>query len=223
MNYFKILFLLSCTLAFGQVGIGTDKPDLNTALDVNGKVKLRDLPQTKSNGEQIIVTDSVGNLKISDLAKELLRFKSDLTKASGKLHTDGATNQMKFDKIKSNKGNNYNASKGIFTAPSNGLYFIQVYIYYNYGVSQTLSYEFRTVLKIFHSNTKGSRTIGYNAQSNNVNSGDSEKRTISLSSFFPLKKGENFKVQFFINTKGVSWLDSFTVKKESSLEIYKLL
>jgi|GEM_PF-2164818 len=201
MNYFKILFLLSCTLAFGQVGIGTDKPDLNTALDVNGKVKLRDLPQTKSNGEQIIVTDSVGNLKISDLAKELLsemepfspnssilqvEFKSDLTKASGKLHTD-------------------------------------VYIYYNYGVSQTLSYEFRTVLKIFHSNTKGSRTIGYNAQSNNVNSGDSEKRTISLSSFFPLKKGENFKVQFFINTKGVSWLDSFTVKKESSLEIYKLL
>jgi len=103
MNYFKVLFLLSYALAFGQVGIGTDKPDPNTALDVNGKVKVRDLPKTKSNGEQIIVTDSDGNLKTSDLATELLtamkpfgpnssilevEFKSDLTKASGKLHTD---------------------------------------------------------------------------------------------------------------------------------------
>jgi len=60
MNYFKVLFLLSYALAFGQVGIGTDKPDPNTALDVNGKVKVRDLPKTKSNGEQIIVTDSDG-------------------------------------------------------------------------------------------------------------------------------------------------------------------
>lgn len=177
MNYFKVLFLLSYALAFGQVGIGTDKPDPNTALDVNGKVKVRDLPKTKSNGEQIIVIDSDGNLKTSDLATELLtvmkpfspnssilevEFKSDLTKAGGKLHTDGIANQMKFNKIKSNKDNNYDVSNGIFTALSNGLYFIKLFIDYKYHAKAESHSEFPIWLKIVYTNTaKNENPIGY--------------------------------------------------------------
>jgi len=77
---------------------------------------------------------------------------------------------------------------------------------------------------VYANTAKNENPIGYKKKRNNVSKGNNDGRIISLISFVPLKKDDTLKVQFYIDTKGVSEIDGFTVKQEKSyFQIYKLL
>lgn len=57
----KLLLLLCTNFLFGQVGIGTTAPTKD--LDINGELRIRNVPGSSSSGNTILSTDSEGNVK----------------------------------------------------------------------------------------------------------------------------------------------------------------
>ncbi len=221
-----------------QVGIGTDKPDTNTALDVNGKVKIRDLPQNQNQGgkHQLIVVDSVGNLKRSNGIKELynhteynlilqVALKNSLTcKELNCYSTDSKV--VPFDNIVSPDKNLYDINNHEFIVPSNGLYLIRAALGITYQVVDNTG-------NISNNNFSLAFSIGVNKMNYlfftflDVHGVRNRLQNLYRDVTLPLKRNDRVRIMFSgFDTGGLLFLKDFQATNKwgySFIEVYKLL
>lgn len=143
MKKFKLLiyiFNLSFCSLFAQVGIGTEFP--LATLDVNGTLKVRDIPlrTSVSNEQAVLMVDksSSGDFILSQITKEDLAASLGITTFSGAVYgaekTGGwsllnlgisGTNWYKINLTGASDtyvGDEADFVDGVYTAPSSGIY-----------------------------------------------------------------------------------------------------
>lgn len=126
-KYFFIAYCLLLSLVVnGQtsgVGILTESP--TESLDVNGTVRIRDLPISNSTSDIAIVADSAGVLKFKlSETKGVMRAYLDEDFTSGT--TPGEISKIKGFRIIDNPNGDFNTSNNVFTPPVKGLYRVSI-------------------------------------------------------------------------------------------------
>ena len=136
MNLKSILFaLLTTTLSFSQVGIGTSSP--TASLDINGDLRLRTVnPEMNFDvaKDSILVVSRDGIVKSIPSSKVI--EKSLPTTIKGLFSSSGAVNislasgwqKIPFDAEDFDTNDEYDTSTGTFTAKQNGIYSVTVQI-----------------------------------------------------------------------------------------------
>lgn len=98
-----------------QIGIGTLTPDVNVALDVNGKIKISGAGQAPKQGK--ILTSDANGIASWEGA---VAFAADGAPAENLGISGGSVTKILFSSENYDLGNNFSAS--VFTAPAHAIY-----------------------------------------------------------------------------------------------------
>jgi len=132
MRKILLLFIvLSNTLVFSQVGVGTTDPHPDVMLDINGGLRIRSHNEGSDGAakDSLVVLDGKGvvhriatSTLLANIDKSLVR--AGVSTSSGALVDIGVSGEkrVKFDNESFDVKGEYDNSTGIFTAMSDGIY-----------------------------------------------------------------------------------------------------
>ncbi|WP_419870376.1 hypothetical protein [Chryseobacterium sp. CT-SW4] len=129
--------LFSSISIYSQVGINTTEP--TSALDVNGDLRVREIPVSTSTDDIALVSDASGVIKkrISE-SKGIVRgyISSNFTTTGGL----GTIYKIPSWAIIDDPNGDFNTGTAVFTAPESGLYRITITATFAYPTSTNVNY-----------------------------------------------------------------------------------
>lgn len=127
-----IIALFTCFIGFSQTGINTQRP--TATLDVNGDLRVRNIPLTNVSTENVVIADSLGNMKKTSLSNIISNVNSYSPLLAGIFRLVNNINcpcdkkVIVYDEIVRLNSDliEYNGTTGSFTIKEDGLYQIQM-------------------------------------------------------------------------------------------------
>ena len=143
-NYITLFAIFFSLFGYAQVGVNTTTPD--AMLDVNGNLKVREVPQAvKSNSHDFMIIDPVSH----EVQKLNAKFASatNTTIAKGVAPTGislvgvslfGSWKQINFASTEIDTGENFNTADNSYTVPSDGIYEVSYFVRIGTGLQTGL-------------------------------------------------------------------------------------